>query len=407
MSSQPKEARYSEPPPFYDQDEPQPANEPSQWPSPIDLVELAHSEPEAPKFHIQDWMPYGYSTLLAGHGGVGKSGIALHLAVCSALGISFFGLPVQKRKVLYLSCEDRTGVLHWRLTRICAYLNIDMADLRENLSIVDLVGHDVMLWERDPRTGNTITMALGRLSEVMRSNGTEVLIVDGVSDTYGGNENSRTEVKRYVNALVSLINPHSGAVLLVGHIAKPSASGVVVSEGYSGSTGWHNSVRARWYLYPETEQGEDGRRPRKTGELLLELQKSNLGRADQQMRFRWDEDAKIFIGELMGESAFDRKHRDHDEVDGIRLAIKACMDAGEYVPAATTGPRTALKALSPTPYGLPKTLLSGRDGTRRFWRHIEELRAMKHVREGDNARTKDRHSVRTLELTEIGMRACG
>src|SRR5690242_16561199 len=53
-------------------------------PSPLDLEALAERNPEPPKFIVADWLPCGYATLLAGHGGVGKSGIALHLAVCIA-----------------------------------------------------------------------------------------------------------------------------------------------------------------------------------------------------------------------------------------------------------------------------------------------------------------------------------
>ena len=65
-------------------------------------------------------LPIGYLSLLAGHGGVGKTSIAKYLAACIGAGRPFFGLPVERRRVLYLSCEDRADVLHWRLARICA-----------------------------------------------------------------------------------------------------------------------------------------------------------------------------------------------------------------------------------------------------------------------------------------------
>ncbi len=63
---------------------------------------------------IPDWLPCGYATL-AGHGGAGKSYIALYLAFCMAAGRDFFGVELDQRRVLYLSCEDRSDVLHWRL----------------------------------------------------------------------------------------------------------------------------------------------------------------------------------------------------------------------------------------------------------------------------------------------------
>jgi RecA-family ATPase len=380
---------------------PRPAND---WPACLDLKALAAREPEAPKFIMDDWLPCGYATLIAGHGGVGKSGIALHLAVCVAAEIPFFGLPVERRRVLYLSCEDREGVLHWRLNRICRYAGVDLADVP--LEIVDLVGHDAVLWERDPRSGYTVTPAFTLLAERIRKLETELLIVDGISDTFAGNENARGDVKRFVNGLVSLIPADRGGVLLVGHIAKPAAASSATSEGYSGSTGWHNSVRARWYLYPETAQGEDDARPERTGELVLELQKSNLGRTDQSIRFRWDEEAHLFVGEPVGRSAFDRKHRDREEQAGILRALKGCADSQIVVPTAMQGPRTAYFVLSQRPEFPDSLKGGGMPKTHRFRRQIEQLRQLRLIDDSQYHR-KDRHVAVQLVLTTEGLRECG
>lgn len=369
------------------------------WPL-LDLEALAEREPQRPAFIVGDWLPCGYASLIAGHGGAGKSGIALNLGVCIASGTPFFGMPVERRRVLYLSCEDRENVLHWRLNRICAHVGIGLASLRGWLNVADLVGRDTVLWERDPRTGYTFTSAFAQLGDSVRDSQAELLIVDGISDTFAGNENARGDVKRYVNAILSLVPADRGAALFVGHIAKPTASNAATTEGYSGSTGWHNSVRARWYLYPETTQGQDGGRPEKTGELVLELQKSNLGRADQQMRFHWDESADVFVGRrIEPQGALERSIRDRTEREGIVAALRACaaLQPPVSVPAAMTGPRTAYHVLALRPE-FPESLKGpGKEKTRRFWRHIEELRAMGNAREGSITRA-DRHRLRTLEL---------
>lgn len=379
----------------------------SEWPPSLDLEALAEREPEQPQFIISDWLPAGYATLLAGHGGVGKSAIALHLAVCIAAGLPFFGLQVERRRVLYLSCEDRESVLHWRLARICAHLSIDLAHLRGWLEIIDLVGADAILWERDPRTGYTITPAYARLQERIGEHQTEVLMVDGISDSFAGNENARTEVKRYVNALVALIPADSGAVLLVGHVSKPGSTAGANGDGYSGSTGWHNSVRGRWYLYPESTQGEDGERNERTGDLILELQKSNMGRIDQSIRFAWDEDAHLFLGrEVMGATQFDRTQRDKAERQGILAALKACAASvpAIVVPAAMQGPRTAFAVLSQRSE-LPASLRSGKPGKRRFWRQVETLRQIHAIEEAEYRRS-NRHIAAQIVLTQEGLRQC-
>ena len=124
--------------------------------------------------------------------------------------------------MLYLSCEDRGNVLHWRLHHICAHLGIPLDALAGRLDIIDLVGHEAVLWERVQGTRETATPAYKQLSRTVRERGTEFLMVDGISDTYGGNENVRPDVKRYVNSLVALV-PETGAVLLVGHVNRPTA----------------------------------------------------------------------------------------------------------------------------------------------------------------------------------------
>ena len=376
----------------------------SEWPAPLDLDVLAKREPELPRFVIDNWLPCGYSTLLAGHGGIGKSSVALHLAVCIAGGIPFFGLQVQRRRVLYLSCEDRESVLHWRLSRICSHLSIDLAHLRGWLEILDLVGADSILWERDPQTGNATTLAYGHLQERMREHETEVLMVDGVSDTFAGNENARGEVKRFVNGLVAQIPPDTGAVLLIGHVSKPGSMAGANGDGYSGSTSWHNSVRARWYLYPETTQAEDGERSARTGDLILELQKSNMGRTDQSIRFAWDEDARLFLGrEIMGATQFDRLQREREEKAGILAAFKGCGVAGISVPAAMQGPRTAYLVLSLRPE-FPDSLRKSNPATKgRFRRRIEELRQSRAIEECEYRRSNG-HKTAAFRITTEGLR---
>jgi RecA-family ATPase len=374
------------------------------WPDALDLAALATRDPQPPK-QIMEGLPCGYCTIAAGHGGAGKSAIELHRAVCIAAAIPFCGLPVERRKVLFVSCEDRADVLHWRLTRICRHLGIELADLDGWLFILDLVGIDAILFSPDPRTGNVFTAAYGFLAERMREYGAEVLILDGVTDTFGGNENDRAQVKRFVNSLLALIQPERGALLLVAHVNKATASNGSTGEGYSGSTGWNNAPRARWYFFPEiVRDDEGGERAQRTGKLILELQKANHGETGTRIEFQWDGDAHLFIGNAIV-TDFDRKHRDREEQTAILRALKTCAAAGITVPAATTGRRTAYHVITAQSVCLD-SMRSGKPSVRRFWRQIEEMRAMGHIRDSSIRRT-DRHYVATLELTDEGVRACG
>jgi RecA-family ATPase len=357
------------------------------WPAPLDLPALLREEPAPPRMIIDSWLPAGYATLLAGHGGSGKSSIALNLAACLVTGRPFFGLAVERRRVLYASCEDRAAVLHWRMARICQHAGIDPDELSD-LAVLDLVGHDALLLRRIPGGGLLPTPAYAELQATIERVGAEVLIVDGSADTFGGNENDRGEVRQFVHALVRLV-PVAGAVVLLHHVAKATAGGGF-GEGYSGSTAWHNSARARWYLRPEHADGEPG------GGLLLELAKTNHGSGGHAVRIEWDAAAHTFSGRSMTPASRVERHvRDEAERDAVLSAIRAITAAGDYVPAAATGNRTALHVLSAVP-GFPSELCKSTHGKRRFLSHIETLRRMGQLREG-SIRRGNRHATATLE----------
>ena len=219
--------------------------------------------------------------------------------------------------------------------------------------------------------------------------------------SHSGDSAKNRQRRAFINALLALIPPDTGALVLVGHVNKATAGGAG-GEGYSGSTAWHNSMRARWYLSPEVIEGADGERATRTGKLIFELQKSNHGEVGTQIEFKWDDDAHLFVGRMKGGTTeFDRRHLQQEERRGTLRAIQACGS----VPAATTGRRTAYHVLSAHPE-FPESLRNGKASIRRFWRHIEELRAMGHVQES-SIRRSDRHYVTTLELTPEGLRACG
>jgi hypothetical protein len=377
-----------------------------EWPVALNLTELASRDPQPPK-SIMQGLPCGYVTATFAHGGTGKSQIEMIRAVCIAAGVPCWGFQVERRKVLFVSCEDRTDILHWRLTRICAHLGVDLASLQGWLHIIDLVGHASILFEPDPHTGHGLTGAYGVLAERMHDYGSEVLFLDGISDVYGGNENARGEVKQFINELLALIPADTGAVLLIGHVNKPTASAGTTTEGYSGSTAWHNGARARWFLYPETTQGEDGQRAARTGKLIFELQKSNHGEVGTQIEFEWHADAHLFIGRAKsGSTDFDRRHRDRTEQRAILLALKACAASNPpiIVPVAATGQRTAFQALALRPE-FPETLRSGKSGRTRFWRHIEALRQLHAIAEASYRRV-NRHLTANLVLTSEGVRQC-
>jgi KaiC/GvpD/RAD55 family RecA-like ATPase len=358
----------------------------TQW-AELDLRVLELREPEAPRHIIADWLPAGEVTLLAGHGGAGKSLLALHLAACIALGRPWCGIATERRRVLYVSAEDRADVLHWRLARIVAHLGITLEDLGDWLRMIDASAIDAELMiESDGAP--TITPAYTSLRAQLRD--AQMLVLDGASDLYGGSEIIRRQVRKYVRALRQLID-REGAVLLLAHLDKAAARDSSATDRYSGSTAWHNSVRSRWALGAEPDGDA----------LLLTLAKANHARAGAEIRLRWDASAHLYLADAApSDGGIVGSIRDRQERDGILAAMRACAAAKIIVPAAMQGSRTAYHVLSARPE-LPESLRSGPGAARRFRARIEELRHIPAFEERE-MRRGNRHYTLGLVLTGIG-----
>lgn len=323
-------------------------------PAALDLMELANTEPRPPAFVVRDWIPAGEVTLLAGHGGAGKSYIALHLGACVALGRQWYGLPTERRRVVFLSLEDSRERLHFRIARICAWMGVGIADLRGRMTLLDGSDAEAALFTAAGFERGVFTTAFDWLRDTLRAERGEVLILDTARDAYDANENERRHVRRFVRGLRALV-PRHGAAIVSAHVDKLTARNADTSQGFSGSTAWHNSVRSRLYLRRESDGSED---------LLLECQKVNDAREGAQLRIRWNGEAQR---------------------------------AGTPAPSATTGTRTTYYVLSQAA-DFPQ-LLRGAVGKTRFWGCIERMRASRAIVEAA-VRGKDRHWRSVLEVPQ-------
>src|SRR6266851_4598742 len=62
-------------------------------------------EPQTRRYVVPGLLPDGALSILYGDGGLGKSYLALHLALCAALAHPFAGRPLEKHRTLYLDAE--------------------------------------------------------------------------------------------------------------------------------------------------------------------------------------------------------------------------------------------------------------------------------------------------------------
>ncbi|MBU2839396.1 AAA family ATPase [Acidithiobacillus thiooxidans] len=237
----------------------------------VSIADIYSSSSPEPAFIWAGRIPLGHVTLLGAHGGVGKSMMALQLAVAVCLGADFLGASTEQGRVLFFSGEDGAAVLRHRLGYIAQHFNAGPERLAKSLTILDATEEPALYREVSQfgiKTGEP-TPGFNRLVEIIAEVRPSLIIVDNASDVFEASENDRASVRGFMRSLRRLFpaGTEPPAMLLLAHIQKQAVGGRG-SESYSGSTAWHNSARSRLAL---TADRDDPTR------LTLSHDKLNLG----------------------------------------------------------------------------------------------------------------------------------
>ena len=312
-------------------------------PAPFALVpvaDLARVDPAPPAYWWDGYLPAGVLTLLGAHGGTGKSFIALMLSVCIPLGLPLFGVPTRRGTVTYFSGEDSADVLRHRLKWICTAVGVDPAELEGRLHILDATGGEPVLFHEITEGGRrrgTTTPTYDALRDYVEQRDIDVLVVDNASDALDASENDRARVRGFVRALVQLIQTRAGAVLLLAHVDKGTSRGDRAgTEGYSGSTAWHNSARSRLYLSRDRD-----------GALLLEHHKNTHGTMREPLRLLWPKGGVPQVDTPA--SGFVQVIEDRNEGKALLKLLHAYYLRGEFVATDVRSRYHAAKVLGDEP----------------------------------------------------------
>ena len=351
-------------------------------PHPLDLVELSTRQWPPTTWAVADMLPHGHVTLLSANGGVGKSTVALQMAVAVATGTEFLGLKSTQGRVLVFSAEDGDAILHTRLAHIAADAGTSLADLSAQMTVWDATRCEPTMWRE---TGPTDRLAW--LAERAAQERPTLLIIDNASDVYAGNENDRAAVRAFVRALAAIAADVDCAVLLLAHVDKASVRGLVSADTmstFSGSTAWHNSARSRLAMTRE-------------GELVsLRHEKANLGPQLSDLELEFDATAKLFrlAGTIPGQAAARALMRSQHRIAVLRL-IKEATSAGQNLSMRAKAHTNAFLQLRTEP-GFPHALDRGE-----FFTLLKELARDGLISEATVV-TPSRNRVQVIKLTEVG-----
>lgn len=282
---------------------------------PVSLEDVMTATLEPVGFAVKPWMPLRLVTLLGGHGGVGKSSLALAIGAHVACGRSFAGHEVARRSVTFVSLEDEPSIVRLRLRRIIEVYGLPAVEVLERLRLLDGTQTFAALMTGAERPGArpSLTATYRQLAEQVQGAG--LILIDNASDAFDANENSRSDVRAFMGALVDIARANNAAVVLLAHIDKAAAKFGGQNNSYSGSTAWHNSARSRLALLLE----QDGR-------CRLVHEKANHSRLAEPMGITWVQ------GVPLPQDATGSEGTEAEDQQAILDAIHAAIGAGGNVP---------------------------------------------------------------------------
>lgn len=299
-----------------------------------DLSNLRNAELAAPEFVVDPLIPRRHVTLFGGHGGSGKSSVALAMGAHVACGYSWGGFASSQGRVLFLSYEDDEALVLWRLKRIATEYQLPMSVIAAHMTVIDATEAEALMIEYSDQ-GVRRLAATGDGEELFKLIGEgafDLVIIDNASDAFDGDENNRRQVRQFVRRCAKSVRDHNGAILLLAHIDKNAARFGAGKNSYSGSTAWHNSARSRLALIDDE----------------LQQEKLNVGKEHpNSIPLEWRGPVPV----PSAHSGADQARALVAEADDAAIVecFRSAEATGETVPAASTGPATYVHILTNYP----------------------------------------------------------
>lgn len=341
-----------------------------------------------PQFVVDQLIPRDEVTLGGGHGGSGKSILFLALAVHVACGKEWDDFRVEKGRVVFVTLEDPATHVMYRLQKITREYMLspeEVAEVERNLIVIDGTGYPELMIEVSEYGTHSLlpTQTMREIEQAVT--GASLIVIDNVSDAFGGNENERRGVRTFVRHFAAIARAQGAGVVLLAHIDKAAARNGAKGNSYSGSTAWHNSTRSRLALVDVD------------GQLQLHHEKFNRSRQAEPVYLTWTEDGVLIPGNSSTAVAA-RSQRAQEEKNAALRAMLAALVHGIRVPGAASGNATSWHALEHLPEMEP---FRGADGKRQFHAALIGLQTDSLLAQIEY-RNDQRKTRKAWELTAMG-----
>ena len=314
--------------------------EPSDFPA----SRLEDTEDSEQGWIVRDMIPDDDAILNQGDGGAGKTTTMLQLAVAVTTGRPWLGKEIEcgPQSVIFFSCEERSKKIKMRIKPLLEGASapyggkVGWDDLK-NLHIVNLADRDSLIAVKD-QAGRIVATEMYRFfAAKIEGHGAKLVIIDSLYDVYGGDENTRAQVRQFVGMLRRLTAKFSCALVMLGH---PSLYGMATGTGTSGSTGWRNAFRGM--LYTTKAKLKNGTETHKIATM-----KGNYGAPGVELNLIWQDG--IFVA-LSDDDAAVSKAQGQEAAKAMFMELLASYAAqGRAVSATPTVANYAARVFADDP----------------------------------------------------------
>jgi RecA-family ATPase len=359
----------------------------------VQVDDIISAEIPPTRFVVYPHLPRGFVSLMGSHGGTGKGYVSLSLLAHAASGVSWGALQIELCRCLYVSLEDPSEVVRFRLRRIIEKNRLDAARIAENLRILDGTASEGTLATEAQSNGVRDVIMTPAFDQILEAAcDRDFIVIDNASDAFGGDENSRRQVRRFMRALSTIARKNNAAVLLLVHVDKAAARHEASANTYSGSTAWHNSARSRIALTKKDDDSFD-----------LVHEKSNFTKLSDPVTLEWRDDVPVPVSRDVQKLNEERQQSGDAEV--ILNVIKIAIENGATVHSAMSGPSTVFTALEPYAEYRPYLTKAGRARVKAAVVSLLRAKAITKVSYRDAGRHK-RERLELAQSTPVSPREC-
>jgi hypothetical protein len=290
-----------------------------------DSIALDGLEVPQAEWAVHNRIPMKQVCLISGHGSIGKSLIALHLAAAHSAGRDWLGSMPALGASFFIDCEDDFSEIWRRLDAIRRFYAVTYRDFIDGgLMIKAMSGLDCVMAVVNPKSGvvsptQFYASVLEQAGDLKPVN----IVIANASNVFAGNEVDRSQVQQFINLMKGFTNASGGAVTLLSH---SSLAGMSTESGLSGSTQWHNAVRARMWLRAVKPNGAE---TQVDSELrVLEFKKNQYGKCDEEVTLRWRDG---MLQPLLGLADYEQAARDAEAKDTFLILLRRFKASGNRV----------------------------------------------------------------------------